>query len=100
MSTSISKDVVTKMADLARLQLTNEELTEATKNLEGIFAHFSAIQGIDTANVPTSDDASGLTNVMRADESHSQELASHDELLDQAPQTKNGQVQVKAVFTK
>lgn len=86
------------MAELSRLELTDDELTQATQNLEGIFGHFSAIQNLDTTNVPTSDDASGLVNVSREDQTKSEELGTHGALLAQAPQVKKGQIQVKAVF--
>lgn len=95
---TITKEDVAKIADLARLQLTDEELSAATADLKNILAHFAAIQAIDTTGVPTADDASGRSNVTRSDKAAPEELATHKELLEAAPQVKDNHVQVKAVF--
>lgn len=94
----ISQDEVRKVAQLARLGLSDEEIERATQQLSGILEHFSAIQKIKTKNIPTSDDVTGLKNVTRADEARPEELCSTDELLKAAPEMKNRQFKVKAVF--
>ena len=97
-TTNITKEEVANIAKLARLQLTDEELTSATADLANILSHFAAIQAIDTTGIPTADDASGLTNNTRKDESHKEVLASHTDLLSAAPESHKGHIKVKAVF--
>lgn len=96
--TKISKDNVERVARLARLGLSDEEKERFTKNLEGILGHFSSIQHINTENVPTADDASGLHNVTREDLSDDGALCSPDELLARAPCVQDGHIRVKSVF--
>ncbi len=86
------------MAALGRLGLSDEEVKRATQQLSGILDHFSQIQKIKTKGVPTSDDVTGLKNVIREDEAKQNDLCTPEELLKAAPETKNGQFKVKAVF--
>ncbi len=94
----ISTEEVKKIAVLSRLSLTEEEIEKAAGDLANILGHFSTIQNIDTAGVPTADDASGLKNVMREDETQPQVLTTHKKLLEMAPQTHGGQIKVYAIF--
>jgi len=98
MSANVTPKEVKKVAHLGRLGLTDEEVHRATQQLSGILDHFSEIQKIKTKNVPTSDDVTGLKNVTRPDEAKPEELCTREELLDRAPEMKNGQFKVKAVF--
>ncbi len=98
MSTAVTPEEVKKVAQLGRLGLSDEEVTRATQQISGILDHFSQIQEIKTKNVPTSDDVTGLKNVTREDKAEPEELCSTESLLKAAPETKNGQFKVKAVF--
>lgn len=95
---NITPAVVTKIATLGRLGLTEAETKNAARQLTGILAHFSAIQAVITKNVSTSDAVSGLQNVSRPDEAKPEILASHEDLLAIAPAVAKGQIKVKAVF--
>jgi aspartyl-tRNA(Asn)/glutamyl-tRNA(Gln) amidotransferase subunit C len=95
----ISSAEVKRIADLARLQLSEHEIKQATKDLGNVLNHFSQIQAIDTSNVPTSDDVTGLSNISRVDLAVDDLLCSTQALLDNAPQTHQGQIKVQAIFT-
>ena len=86
------------MAALARLGVTDEEAKTAAKDLQGILDHFSKIQAIDTTDVPMANDASGLENVSRKDVAEADVLCAGEDLLAAVPETKDGQIKVKAVF--
>lgn len=94
----ISLDQVKQVAQLARLGLTDTEADQAAQDLGNILSHFSEIQKIDTQNVPTSDDVTGLKNITRSDEAEPEVLCSHASLMNAAPETTQGQIKVKAVF--
>ncbi len=94
----ITPEDVKRVAALARLQLSAEEIAQASRDLSGILAHFSLIQGINTQGIPTADDSTGLANVVRDDEVASETLASHEQLLKMAPQTQGNQIKVKTIF--
>ena len=90
---------VKKIADLARMSVSDDEATAAAKNLSGILENFETIRSIDTKKIPPADDVSGLQNVTREDVAHDGVLADPNVLLQNA-KTKNGYVEVSAVFTE
>ena len=98
MPDQISQADVKKMAELARLGLSSQELKQATKDLQSIFEHFAIIQQIDTNGVPTTDDITGLKNVVRTDQAQPEVLSQTDELLEAMPETKDRQLKVKKIF--
>ncbi len=98
MSKKVTAQEVKKVAQLGRLGLSAEEIMSATQQLSGVLNHFSQIQKIKTDGVPTADDMTGLKNVTRDDTARPEELCTADELLKSAPETKNKQFKVKAVF--
>lgn len=98
MSAKITPEEVQKIAALARLGLTEQEQERAATQISGILDHFSVIQKIDTKDVPTSDDVTGLSNVTRDDEAHAEALCATDAILEAAPELKDKQIKVKAIF--
>mgnify|MGYP002625366031 CR=1 FL=1 len=94
---SSPKDV-RRVATLARLGLTEEEVTKAAKDLGNVLEYFSRIQTINTKGVPTSDDITGSKNVTRADEANPELLCSTESLLGAVPETQDNQIKVKSVF--
>lgn len=59
---------VARVAALARLELTPDELTLFTTQLSDILAYAEAVQEIDTTGVPPTSHAGGSTPVWREDE--------------------------------
>ncbi len=96
----ITPEEVAKIAGLARLELSEDELSAAASDLSGILSHFSAISDIDTSDVLSADDMSGLKNIARADEAMPEAIASTDDLMKNVPRTHNGYVQVAGVFSE
>ena len=94
----ISSAEVKRIAGLARLQLSEHEIKQATNDLGSVLTHFSQLQGIDTSHTPTSDDVTGLSNISRVDRPIDELLCSTQVLLDNAPQTHRGQIKVQAIF--
>ena len=94
----ITKQDVVKVSQLSRLGMSEEEIARATQDLGNILEHFAVIQQTDTDGIPTSDDVTGLQNVTREDKARPEDLCSADALLEQAPQTHNRYVKVKAIF--
>ncbi len=88
---AITPEEVRRIAALARLALTDEEIARVTRDLSGILEHFSSIGDIDTANISPSDDISGLLNVSREDVARQNTLCSAQELVE-------GYVRVPGVF--
>ncbi|HSX24565.1 MAG TPA: Asp-tRNA(Asn)/Glu-tRNA(Gln) amidotransferase subunit GatC [Candidatus Andersenbacteria bacterium] len=95
----ISSVEIKKIADLARLNLSDAEISLASADISGVLRNFETIRDISTTNVPPADDVSGLQNVMREDIEHDGVLATPEALLKNA-KTKDNYVQVSAVFTE
>lgn len=93
----LTTEEIKKIADLARMSITDSEAQNAAQNLSGILEHFEEIRSIDTEGIPPADDISGLQNVMREDVAENNKLADPKELLKNA-KTKNGYIEVSAVF--
>lgn len=64
----IDKELVKRVADNARLKLTEEEVEKFTKQLEDILSTFKEIDEVDTKNVEPSFHPQEIKNVLREDE--------------------------------
>ena len=79
----ITKEEVTKVAHLARLELNEDEINNHAEQLEKILEYIKQLEKIDTDNIPCTTRAIEVTNVFRKDEKKYYE--NTDELLDLAP---------------
>jgi aspartyl-tRNA(Asn)/glutamyl-tRNA(Gln) amidotransferase subunit C len=85
---AISEEQVRHVGMLARLKLTDEQVTTLAGELSGILTHVEAIQALDLEGVEAATHAVEITNSMRADEPRPclpRELA-----LKNAPQQRDG----------
>lgn len=64
---ALSSDDVRHVAKLARLDLTDEEVTRFTKDLGGIFELIETLRQVDTKDVEPTAQVTGLANVTRED---------------------------------
>lgn len=64
---ALTKDDVRHVAKLARLNLTEEEITTYTDQLSSVFEHLDKLSEVDTEGVEETSQVNGLTNVMRED---------------------------------
>lgn len=67
MSSTFTQEDVAKLAELARLALTDEELAKFAAQIGDIFDYFEQMQAIDTEGVAPVVHPLELTNVMRED---------------------------------
>ncbi len=63
----IDKDVITRVSKLARLDLTEEEKTEFSRQLSDIISYVEKINELNTENVEPADHIADITNVFRED---------------------------------
>jgi aspartyl-tRNA(Asn)/glutamyl-tRNA(Gln) amidotransferase subunit C len=64
----LSREEVLHIARLARVALTDAEITRMSEQLSVLLEHFEVLQKVDTANVPPTAQSIDLQSVMRADE--------------------------------
>ena len=81
--TKINKEEVKKVAQLARLELNEDEINNHSKQLEKILEYIKQLQKIDTDNVPCTTRAIEVTNAFRKDEKKNYDHT--EDLLDLAP---------------
>ena len=96
MSERLSTDAVAKVARLARLELTADELDRATHQLSDMLGHFDDIDALDLSEVEPMNQPIPLVNVMRADEV--QPTLDRDEVMASAPQHDDGRFWVPPVL--
>lgn len=66
--TKISKEDVLKLAKLARLSLSDDEVDKYAKEITSIFGYVDMLQSVDTEGLEPTYQVTGLANVMREDE--------------------------------
>ena len=81
--TKITKKEVEKVAQLARLELNEDEINNHAEQLEKILEYIKQLEKIDTENVPCTTRAIEVTNVFRKDEKKSSDCT--EELLELGP---------------
>ena len=79
----ISKEEVRKVAQLARLELNEDEINNHAEQLEKILDYIKQLEKINTDNVPCTTRAIEVINVLRKDEKKVYE--NSEDILDLAP---------------
>jgi len=92
----LTKEEVLHIARLARLGVTDEEVTRYVEQLSNLLEHFQVLQGVDTEGVPPTAQSVELRSVMR-DDAIEPSLTS-EEVLSNAPRREDDSFRVKAVL--
>lgn len=93
----LSRDDVLKLAQLARLDLTPEEVEEFTEELSAILQYVEQLDKVDVSGLEPTNQVSGLTSVMREDEIKDYGYEAGD-LLKNVPAVKDDQIKVKRML--
>ncbi|HZM64629.1 MAG TPA: Asp-tRNA(Asn)/Glu-tRNA(Gln) amidotransferase subunit GatC [Candidatus Saccharimonadales bacterium] len=96
--TQLTRDDVLKLAQLARLDITEDEIALYQKELSTILQYVEQVQKADVAGLKPTTQVTGLTNVMR-DDTVADYGVSPDELLRQAPNVQDRHIKVKRMIT-
>lgn len=94
----ISKDEIKHIADLARLELSSDELRKYGDQLSQILSYINQLQEVDVNNIEPTAQVTGLLNVIREDEPVGWDRKEIETALSQAPETESGQIKVKRVL--
>ncbi|HEY7916083.1 MAG TPA: Asp-tRNA(Asn)/Glu-tRNA(Gln) amidotransferase subunit GatC [Acidimicrobiales bacterium] len=92
----LTREEVAHVADLARLQLTDEELELFTGQLAEVLDHAADVASLDLAGVVPTAHAMAVTNVLRADEVRPG--VDRDEVLGQAPSVEDHRFRVPRIL--
>lgn len=93
---SLSIEEVQYIANLARLELTEDELMHYRRQLSAILDYFQQLEGLDTEGVPPTANISVDQNYLRTDQTRPGLML--DELLHNAPENDDRQFRVPPVF--
>lgn len=95
-SDRISAAAVAKVAKLARLDVTDEELGRMTVQLDGMLEHFADIDALDLAAVEPMTQPYPLVNVLRPDVVRP--CLDREEVLAAAPAAEDGRFRVPPII--
>lgn len=93
---ALTREEVLHVAKLARVGVTDDDVTKFQNQLSDILGHFSALNEIDTTDVPPTTQSLPIENVMAKDEPVPS--LSQAEVLANAPEQQEGQLRVRAVL--
>ena len=96
MSPSLDEAAVRHVANLARLEISDEEVKRYADQLSAVLGYVEQLNELDTADVSPTAHAGGLSNVFREDMVQSSLSADH--ALRNAPQQQRGCFQVPKVL--
>ncbi len=95
--TQLSREEVLKLARLARLELSEEEVAEFQDELSAVLGYVSQLQEADVAGLEPTTQVTGLKNVMREDMPRDYGV-DREKLLRLAPSKQDGQLKPKRMI--
>lgn len=95
---SLTTADVEHVANLARLGLSEDETELLRSQLSSILEHIEVLQQLDTGRIPPTAQVNALTNVLRDDVV--QQSLPQIVVLSNAPQSRDGFFEVRAVMTE
>lgn len=95
--TQLSRDDVQHLAQLSSLQLTDDETTKLTADIENILKYIEQLSELDTKGVEPTYQVTGLSNIWREDAVIDYGV-SREDLLARAPEQRDNQVKVPKVL--
>ncbi|MDD4332955.1 MAG: Asp-tRNA(Asn)/Glu-tRNA(Gln) amidotransferase subunit GatC [Patescibacteria group bacterium] len=94
----LSKEEIQHIANLARLDLTEEELEKYGSQLSNVLSYIDQLKEVDVTDTEPTAQVTGLKNVFRSDEIGEWNKKEVEDALNQAPDFENGQYKVKRVL--
>jgi aspartyl-tRNA(Asn)/glutamyl-tRNA(Gln) amidotransferase subunit C len=85
---ALSREEVKKVALLARLELTDEEIDVQAGNINNLLAQFESLQALDVEGIEPTSHSIPVVNVLREDEARPS--LSREEALANAPLAREG----------
>lgn len=93
----LTREDVVKLASLARINLSDDEVTEFADELSAILQYVEQLSNVDVSGLQPTNQVTGLTNVMRDDEVKDYGYQPLD-LLKNVPKTQDNMLKVKRMI--
>jgi len=94
---TLTREDVLKLARLARISLTDDEVNEFTGEFNEILKYVEQLQSVDTEGLTPTSQVTGLVNVTREDEVKDYGYEPK-KLLENVPHTQDDQIKVKRMI--
>ncbi len=94
----LDKKDIQHIANLARLELTDEELKIYGSQLSDVLSYIDQLREVDVSAVEPTAQVTGLINIFREDEIEEWDEEEREAALAQAPEMEDGQVKVRRVL--
>ncbi|HOZ56509.1 MAG: Aspartyl/glutamyl-tRNA(Asn/Gln) amidotransferase subunit C [Parcubacteria group bacterium ADurb.Bin316] len=96
----LSKEEIQHIANLARLELSEEEIKIYGEQLSHILSYIDQLKEVDTAGVEPTAQVTGMKNVLRSDEIVKWDKKQVEQALKQASELKDKMVKVKRILNQ
>ncbi len=93
----LSRDDILKLAALSRLELTEDEVVEYSRELSAVLKYVEQLHTVDVAGLKPTNQVTGLTNVTRDDQIYDYGYVAKD-LLRNVPDVQKDQIKVKRMI--
>lgn len=93
----LSREDILKLAQLARISLTDQEVETYADELSAILQYVEQLSTVDVSGLEPTNQVTGLTNVMRADEVIDYGYEP-EKLLENVPAVEKNQLKVKRMI--
>lgn len=94
----LTRDDVRKLANLARISVTDDEADALSTDLTAILGYVEQLSTVDTEGLKPTNQVTGLTNVFREDKVIDYGYEAKD-LLKNVPAVENDQIKVKRMIS-
>jgi aspartyl-tRNA(Asn)/glutamyl-tRNA(Gln) amidotransferase subunit C len=94
----LTQEEIKHIAELARLELSTEELTKYGQQLSAILSYIDQLREVDVKGVEPTAQVTGLVNVWREDKIIDCPEAEREAALKEAPELEDHQIKVKRVL--
>ena len=93
----LTREDILKLARLARLRLSDEEVVSYQHDLSAIIDYITILESVDTTGLEPTYQVTGLTNITRKDELIDYKI-TQAELLKNVPQVQDGLIKVRRMI--
>ena len=94
----VDKNLVDRVAHLARLELSDNEKTKMQRELSAILDYMALLNEVEVGDVQPFDAVGRLFNITRQDQANSSDGGVARKIIEQFPQKNNNYLKVKAIL--
>lgn len=94
----LTKEEIQKIAELARIELTEEEVIQRQKDLSNVLGYFEKLSELNTDDVEEIGHITGMTDVYRNDVVEEATDEEKKLMMENVLEENNGYIQVKSIL--